>query len=125
MRPDEVRNRLMAALEADLIGPFAPDGVVAGEQEVLPLPPSRWYLTGFLAPRSARMPDAVSELEQGELGAGSDHQNEDAGSAEPEPKRRVRFPASLGLSVFLPPAPDSPGDGDSDALEVTVSYADY
>ena len=46
---------------------------------------------------------------------------EDAGSPEDENnnnKRPVRFPASMGLSVFLPP-------GKGDAIEVDVSYADY
>ena len=44
MSSAEVRSRLIAALEADLVGPFDP----AGGEEVLLLPPSRWYLTGFL-----------------------------------------------------------------------------
>ncbi len=115
MSPEEqVRGHLVEALEADLIGPFD-----AGGQEVLPLPPSRWYLTGFLAPRGGgQEPEAGAD--EGELAAGSDSQQIDAGSDEPEPKRRQFFPASLGLSVFLPP-----GDGDGDTLEVEVRYADY
>ena len=54
-REDEaVRAALVAALEADLVGPFDP----ASGHEVLPLPPSRWYLTGFLAPQFGRAPEA-------------------------------------------------------------------
>ena len=59
MREIDVRQRLVEALEADLIGPFVPDSHPQGGQEVLPIAPSRWYLTGFLAPQGGRAPDAV------------------------------------------------------------------
>src|SRR5690606_6775478 len=49
---------------------------------------------------------------------GSEPQEEDAGTVEQEPKRTHRFPASMGLSVFLPP-------GSGDFIEVEVRYADY
>jgi hypothetical protein len=52
----EVREQLVKAFQADLIGPFVPDDHPQGGQEILPLPPSRWYLTGFLAPRASRLP---------------------------------------------------------------------
>lgn len=52
MTPEEkVRQNLVNALNADFVGPFISDGLPGGGQEVLPLPPSRWYLTGFLAPQ--------------------------------------------------------------------------
>lgn len=54
---EAVRSELVKALEADLIGPFLPEGHPGAGEEVLPLPPSRWYLTGFLAPQSARTPN--------------------------------------------------------------------
>lgn len=117
--PVEIRQRLVEALEADLIGPFVPDGHPQGGQEILPLPPSRWYLTGFLSPQGGRAPDPDDkDSNDGELAAGEDKQAEDAGSDEPEPKRPVRFPASMGLSVFLPP-------GQDDEIAVEVWYADY
>lgn len=47
MTSADVRERLIEALRLDLIGP-EPGGEHAGE--VLPMPPSRWYLTGFLMP---------------------------------------------------------------------------
>ncbi len=122
MNETEVRTRLVEALEADLIGPFVPDSHPQGGHEVLPLAPSRWYLTGFLAPQGGRKPDEDDQDSVDErLGAGSESQAEDAGTNEDENtnnKRPVRFPASMGLSVFLPPGKD-------DALEVDVSYADY
>ena len=127
IRPEVVRSRLVAALEADLVGPFqagipgATPADVAASTETLTLPPSRWYLTGFLAPQGARAPEADDlDSNGGELAAGSESQAEDAGSEEPEAKRAVRFPASMGLSVYLPA---SRGAGDS--IEVEVTYADY
>src|SRR6187200_1150097 len=119
MKEIDVRKRLVGALEADLVGPFVPDLHPQGGQEVLPIAPSRWYLTGFLAPQGGRKPDQDDpDSVDGGLAAGNDTQAEDAGQEEPEQKRPVRFPASMGLSVFLPP-------GKADAIEVDVWYADY
>ncbi len=114
-----IRERLVEALRADLVGPFVPADHPAGNEEILPLPPSRWYLTGFLAPQGARVPDVDDEdSREGGLTSDNETQAEDAGDAEPEAKRPVRFPASMGLSVFLPV-------GEGDALEVDVAFADY
>lgn len=121
LTPEGVRAELVKAMEADLIGPFVPDGHPGAGEEVLPLAPSRWYLTGFLAPQAGRMPDADDEDSEDGLEAGTESKAEDAGNADPEPKRRQHFPASLGLSAFLPPGPT---DG-SEHVEVTISWADY
>ncbi|MRG95723.1 DISARM system helicase DrmA [Polyangium spumosum] len=119
MNETDVRKRLVDALEADLVGPFVPDTHAQGGQEILPLAPSRWYLTGFLAPEGGRVPDPEDrDSTDGSLAAGSESSAEDAGAEEPEPKRPVRFPASMGLSVFLPP-------GVGDTIQVDVWYADY
>ena len=119
MKETEVRQRLVEALEADLVGPFVPDSHPQGGQEVLPIAPSRWYLTGFLSPQGNRVPDADDrDSTDDSLAAGSESRAEDAGTDDPEPKRPVRFPASMGLSVFLPP-------GKGDAVDVDVWYADY
>ncbi len=114
-----IRTRLVEALQADLIGPFVPPDHPSGGEEILPLPPSRWYLTGFLAPQGARAPDVDDEdSQEGGLTSDNDNQAEDAGDTEPQAKRPVRFPASMGLSVFLPP-------GSGDHLEVDLRFADY
>jgi hypothetical protein len=119
MNETDVRQRLVEALEADLVGPFVPDSHAQGGQEVLPIAPSRWYLSGFLAPQAGRVPDADDRDSTDDgLAAGSESQAEDAGTEEPEPKRPVRFPASMGLSVFLPP-------DKSDSIDVDIWYADY
>jgi Helicase conserved C-terminal domain len=115
-----VREHLVAALSADLIGPFdrGLQGVAshAGE-ETLPLAPSRWYLTGFLAPQAGRHSDHDPTRDD-DLSGGDD---EDDGSAEKEPESKTRafWPASIGLSVFLPEKRAT------ERLVATVSYADY
>ncbi len=117
------RAHLVRALEADLIGPFRrglalPDGTPSDGMdsvEELELPPSRWYLTGYLAPEAGRVPEEDEGPE--ELGAGDDESEEEGGNPEPEPKRRNILPASMGLSVFVPPG--------TTTLRATVRYADY
>jgi hypothetical protein len=118
---EAIRSELVKALHADLIGPFLPEGHPGAGNEVLPLAPSRWYLTGFLAPQTARAPDPDDQDSQEGFEAGGESKAEDAGEKEPEPKRRQHFPASLGLSAFLPPGPT---DG-TDHIQVEVSWADY
>jgi len=117
MTAQDVRARLLAALEADLVGPFDESG-----EELLPLPPSRWYLTGFLAPQFGAAPEADDPDVEDELAAGGESQADDAGNLDPEPKRRQHFPASLGLSVVLPPADTRDAD---DHVEVELTFADY
>ncbi len=109
-----VRAHLLDALHADLVGPFDGD---PNSAEVLPRPPSRFYLTGFLAPSGDR--DPGNPTDDDELGAGSDSDDEEQSENAPEPKVRKLFPASIGLSVLLPP-----GDA-SDTVQVLVHYADY
>lgn len=127
MKAVDVRARLLAALEADLIGPFAAGAPGAGPAEahtsveVLEMPPSRWYFTGFLAPEAQRAPDKDDlESHGGDFAAGSESQADDAGVTEPEPARPIRFPASMGLSVYLPKAA-----GAADSIDVDVTYANY
>ena len=114
----DIRAAIVNALEADLIGPFYGRDGDGRADEVLPLPPSRWYLTGFLAPQGNQDPEDPTADD--ELGAGPDEDDEETGGDEPEPKRKHRFPASMGVSVLLPPA--TGGDG---AIRATVSFAEY
>jgi hypothetical protein len=128
MKSTDVRSSLLSALEADLVGPFALGipGTTAEEarasSEILEIPPSRWYFTGFLAPQGRRAPPKDDlESHGGDFAAGSDNQAEDAGAEEPDPPRPIRFPASMGLSVYLPPPPTN----GTDSIDVELSYADY
>lgn len=125
----DVRDRLVAALEADLVGPFAlgTEGISDADaweaEETLTLSPSRWYLTGFLAPSGSQEPEKDDlDSHGGELAAGSETAADDAGSEEPEAKKPPSFPASMGLSVYLPPRRAGASE---DAIEVEIAYADY
>lgn len=110
----EVRGALVEALEADLVGPFDP----TNERELLKLAPSRWYLTGFLAPKASRETNDPTSEDDAANSAGDD--DEDEPPPDNEPKQKNLFPASIGMSVFLPAAPEG-----SDAIEVTITFAEY
>ena len=95
MTSADVRDRLIAALRTDLVGPALPD-------EILNETPTRWYLTGFLAPLNAGVdqrsdPDADDEPDLIDTAAGA----EDNASPERPAARRSLFPASLGLSLLV------------------------
>ncbi|MEM9553685.1 MAG: DISARM system helicase DrmA [Acidobacteriota bacterium] len=111
------REHLVRALEADLIGPYdLPEaGRADMSEELLRIPPSRWYLTGFLAPTAERV---VEETEE-ELAAGPDDPTE---ASAPVGARRAHFlPSSIGLSVLLPESEDEA----TDRLVAHVAWADY
>ena len=82
------REHLVRALTADLVGPFELDNHEAAE--TLKLPPSRWYLTGFLAPELSR--EQEDPTADDELGAGDDEDEEETAGQEPEPKQKKRLP---------------------------------
>lgn len=114
----DVRDRLVHALRLDLVGP-EPDEPQAAE--TLDVPPSRWYLTGFLVPWAAPAPQKRDEGDtQGELGfaeaSGGDDEDQ-AGGGDPPAARRGQFPSSIGLSVLLP--------ADATELRVSARWGDY
>jgi len=99
MTPVDVRERLLEALKLDLVGP----GVTLGNPaEVLPQSPSRWYLTGFLAPLDAAPEqrgnmDADDELSS----AGEDGLDDDLTPEPAAASKQKFFPSSIGLSILL------------------------
>jgi hypothetical protein len=109
-----VRDHLLRALHADLVGPFDPE---SASPEVLPLPPSRWYLTGFLAPEGERDPEDAEAQE--ELAAGDLDEHDETTVEEPSPKQKRWYPASIGMSVLLPPR-EAKG-----VLRAVVSFGRY
>jgi hypothetical protein len=117
--PASVRAALIDALHIDLVGPRSDHPAHAAHAaEVLPTAPSKWYLTGFLAPHgasvAARSDDTANdELDQAD-GAGA---GDDDAVPERAPARKPPFPSSMGLSVLLPEAVAE--------LEVTVCWGDY
>ncbi len=108
----DLRGSLVEALGADLVGPYA-------AAEVLRLPPSRWYLTGFLVPKSVRDHEEPDPTDDDELAAGNDETEEETAGSEPEPKQKNRLPASMGLSVLLPDGPDD------ETVTATLGFAEY
>ena len=103
MTSADVRARLTQALRLDLIGPEPGDPQVA---EILDRSPSRWYLSGFLAPWNAPASQKEDEEAQDEfdgLPAGeSGGEDDDEPTREIQAARRGRFPSSIGLSVLVP-----------------------
>ena len=111
-----VRDCLVDALRMDLIGPRPADDAL--QHERLPSAPSRWYLTGFLAPTGApeeqRAQDAEEEPDEpSEPAEGGD----DAGPPERGSGKRVLLPSSMGLSVLA--------DASATRLDIVLSWGDY
>ncbi len=112
-----VRERLVEALNLDLIGPGANHELAA---ERLPgwVRPSNWYLTGFLIPSGTRPEDSADIDEDDDI----DEVPESAGLAEESTEERKAakkgfFPSSMGLSFLVA--------ADTDILAVTVRWGDY
>ena len=110
----ETRKRLATELRLDLIGPEPGDDALV--DEILPDPPSRWYLTGFLVPLGAperqKSPDPQEEMDTAEEG-GAD----DADAPERGPARPRFLPSSMGLSLLVEPG--------TETLRVTARWGDY
>lgn len=115
MQPVEVREELVHTLGEDLIGPELRS---PHEREVLPVPPSRFYLTGFLVPREARAEDRQDETAQDEMDVVSRiHGGDDQAAPERAAARRAFFPSSIGATVLVPES--------ARQLAVEVRWGDY
>ena len=124
----DIRDDLVDTLRRDLIGPGPHDADLA--TELLTERPSRWYLTGFIAPEIGdSSSDDVDNAEQGLLGEGADGEgepppdpvmggrSEDNGDPDPAAGGRRLQPTSLGLTVLL--------QTDVAGIEAVVSWGDY
>ena len=116
MDSNAVRQELVETLQLDLIGPRPQD--LALERERLPQTPSRWYLTGFLAPTDAPEEQRAQDSEE-ELDEGSEpfHGSDDSSTPERASSKRLLFPSSIGLSILV--------DEETTELTVDVSWGDY
>ena len=114
-----VRDRILDALRLDLVGPRPGEpGDAAYTAEVLPVAPSKWYLTGFLVPYEAPADqrsddDSDDALDQVDRAVEGDDDN----APEATSARKAFFPSSMGLSVLVP--------RDTTKLQVRISWADY
>ena len=111
-----VRELLVDALRLDLIGPRPHDRDL--QRERLPQAPSRWYLTGFLAPTDApheqRTQDSEEEFDEP---AEPPHGGDDSNTPDRGSGKRVFLPSSLGLSILV--------DEQTSRLEAAVSWGYY
>jgi hypothetical protein len=115
MKSVDVRRKLVHTLGLDLVGPDRDSELLA---EVLPQPPSRWYLTGFLVPIDAGEGQKIDEAAVEGVDEVSDAGGtDDAATPEPAAARRAVFPSSMGLSLLVP--------RDAKELHVTVRWGDY
>ena len=110
----DLREHLVHALTADLVGPFSLD---PASSEVLPHGPLRWYLTGFLAPVEA--PDVDVSIEDADQDGGDADEEDETGGQEAEPKAPRRLPSSIGLSVLLPKGTSE------DSAHASLSFGEY
>ena len=122
----EVRQNLLDALRIDLVGPD-PDSPYFADEE-LTQAPSKWYLTGFLAPYGSSL-DVRIPLEDEQENLEDEQENdreiafekkegiEDGANPEVTAARTVPFPSSIGLSFLLPDSVTEVG--------ATISWGDY
>ena len=110
----EVRQNLLNTLQIDLIGPDPGSPYFDHyRNEELTQAPSKWYLTGFLAPYGSSLDVRIPlEDEQENLEDEQDNDREiafekkegieDGANPEITAARTVPFPSSIGLSFLLP-----------------------
>jgi hypothetical protein len=127
MRSVEVRTELFHRLRRDLVGPSAnaPDDYADDDlnEERLRDNPSRWYLTGFLAPADDSEEIEIDPIEgQDNLAFGPEDRG--AGGAagddetpEPPGAHRRFLPSSIGLTAILPI--------ETQSIEVELNWGDY
>jgi hypothetical protein len=122
----EVREELVHRLRRNLVGPseFPRDDDLAREKLPAGESPSRWYLTGFIAPAGDEIAhtqedeqeeEELTQLEPAGHGAGGAAGDDE----EPEPpvaKRRF-LPSSIGITTMLDPAVTE--------IEAEVRWGDY
>lgn len=127
MNSVQVRTELFHRLRRDLVGPsaHAPDEHDDGDlaEERLRDNPSRWYLTGFIAPTDDSEEieiDPIGEqdnLALGPSGNGAGGVAGDDDTPEPPSTHRRFLPSSIGLTAILPLR--------TQAIEVELSWGDY
>ncbi|HEY8124532.1 MAG TPA: DISARM system helicase DrmA [Methylocystis sp.] len=125
----DVRTHIVKTFRRDLVGPGPNDADLARER--LNENPSRWYLSGFLAPADDPLvldsPNAAEddpaaqeelEIEAGEAdGEGAGGAAGDQETPETPSTSRRFLPSSIGLTVLLGP--------DVTEIEAKISWGDY
>jgi hypothetical protein len=121
-----VREELVRRLRRNLVGPSeAEDADLAAERLPAGESPSRWYLTGFIAPSGepGTAPADEAPFEEVESvfpepeGFGAGGAAGDNDEPDPPPARRRFLPSSIGLSAML--------DREVAEIAVELSWGDY
>ena len=110
------RRYLTDSLRLDLIGPRTHD--TALQRERLPQAPSRWYLTGFLAPSNASEEQRAQDSEE-EFDEPNEpfHGSDDSATPDRGSGKRNFLPSSMGLSILV--------DDATTRLDIVVTWGDY
>jgi len=112
---EQIRNEIVKALRLDLVGPGNNHAFAA---ELLPEPPSRWYLTGFLVPKNAPEEQRCDPTSTEEIdAAGESSELDDSGPPEKSSARKSFLSSSMGLTVLTAPGIST--------LEAKVTWGDY
>jgi hypothetical protein len=113
----EVRDRLIEALELDLVGPWPGHAL---EHEKLPgwVRPSNWYLTGFLIPRDAPDDESADDDADEDIDAAPESEGLPEENAEEHSSaKKGFFPSSCGVSTLVA--------AEALSLRVRVRWGDY
>lgn len=115
MNSPHVRESLINTVKLDLVGPETGEKYA---NEILPHTPSRWYLTGFLAPLGAKAEHRSDQTSFDDLesSGGSVGIDDDSAPEKPAIKRSL-FASSIGVSCTLPSTEKE--------IEVEISWGDY
>ena len=115
----ELRSQIIDTLRLDLVGPRPHDpDHLQYQGEMLPIAPSKWYLTGFLVPYEAPVEDRSDDDANDELDLIEDRPAaDDDNKPEEASARKAYFPSSMGLSVLVGP--------ETHHLQARLSWGDY
>ena len=118
-----VRETILTKLRRDLIGPSPVPQDADLADEILPEEPSKWYLTGWIAPTQ----DGTAPLDEEDIDAPPEESlaglepastaPDDEGTAQDHTARKRFLPTSLGLSMALPIT--------ATEVTVTLDWGDY
>lgn len=115
MTSPEARTKLVDALTLDIVGPWPGH---AFERELLPEPPNRWYLTGYIVPEEAPLEHKTDAESGEEIDAESKHGGtDDTNQPDKAAAAPSLLPSSIGLSVLVAPGVDQ--------ITVEATWGDY
>lgn len=110
----EIRSELVEALRLDIVGP---DNNHLFAHELIPEPPSRRYLTGFLVPTDAPIDQRTDETADEEIDSGDSGGLDDDAPVDRSAARKGLLPASIGISFLIKSSVNK--------LKISVSWGDY